>query len=173
MTDTHLMSADLLDACGTAPRPGSLSLTPRRENVTCTACRALPRTIAVVLVVDVTDPSGVLTDAAIGDAIRQRVTRGALLAPYVEVHTGPRRRARARDRRLLAQVPLMGARPTDVALLPAESYKSAVRRADVIRALKLLQNAAVAPTVISADDAVSHAAKILLGRAPLATRIWP
>lgn len=40
-TRTHLMNAALLDACGTAP-PGSLSVTPRRENVTCEACLALP-----------------------------------------------------------------------------------------------------------------------------------
>lgn len=44
------------------------------------------RTVAVVLVVDVDDPSDLLTDAAIADAVRQRVTRGALLVPYAEVH---------------------------------------------------------------------------------------
>lgn len=67
----------------------------------------------------------------------------------------------------------MGTRPRPTDLLPVASYKSAERRADVIRALKLLQNAAVAPQVIHPDDAVSHAAKILLGRAPLARRIAP
>lgn len=38
---THLMGEDLLDACGTA-KPGSLSVTPDRDSVTCLACLQLP-----------------------------------------------------------------------------------------------------------------------------------
>lgn len=40
---THLMSDDLLAACG--PTTGSLSLTPVRANVTCPACLALPEPV--------------------------------------------------------------------------------------------------------------------------------
>jgi len=38
---THLMADSLLDACGTAA-PGSLSVTPARDHVTCVACLRLP-----------------------------------------------------------------------------------------------------------------------------------
>lgn len=41
---THLMDAYLLDACGTAPRPGSLSVTTQRDHVDCLACLQLPAT---------------------------------------------------------------------------------------------------------------------------------
>lgn len=39
---THLMDAYQLDACGTAPRPGSLSVTTNRDHVDCLACLRLP-----------------------------------------------------------------------------------------------------------------------------------
>lgn len=63
----------------------------------------------------------------------------------------------------------MGARPRLAPLhLIRRDHAEALaagRRVDVLRALALLQNAAVAPTVLSADDAVRHAALILRGRA--------
>lgn len=41
------------------------------------------------------------------------------------------------------------------------------RRADAFRALRLLQYAAVCPSVIRDVDAVVHAARVLRGRAPV------